>query len=189
MRLPKSARTASNVRTMEKYCASAARHSSTWSPVEIKLMSAMRGWPVQRSTSISASYCRPYGRLPSTTYRMPAPATIGFRSSHSSEKARVGRMRGDELAHDGRACAGTAVVRLEPRERLARTLESGRVDELVQRLAVEPHRIRARLRRGAGVRRDRDRIVLGQRGHDAALALVRMPDDREARHAHAAAST
>ena len=46
----------------------------------------MRGWPVQRSTSISASYCRPYGRLPSTTYRMPAPSTIGFRSSHSSLK-------------------------------------------------------------------------------------------------------
>ena len=84
MRVPKSARTASKTRTIEKYCASAARHSATWSPVEIRLINAMRGRPVQRSTSISASYCRPYGRLPSTTYRMPAPSTMGFKSSRSS---------------------------------------------------------------------------------------------------------
>src|SRR5690606_21679694 len=83
----------------------------------------------------------------------------------------VGRQ---ELADDGRALAGAAVVRLEPGERLARTLEARRVDQLVERLAVEPERIDARVHGRAGMRRDRDRLVLGQRRDDAALAFVRV---------------
>ena len=37
------------------------------------------------------------------------------------------------------------------------------------------------MRRRAGMRRDRDGVVLGERRDDAALALVRVADDREAR--------
>ncbi len=101
-------------------------------------------------------------------------------------KARIARVRLQELRDDGPACARAAVVRFEPCECFARALKAGRVDELVQNLAVESHRVRARLRGRARVRRDGDRIVLGERSDDAALALVWMADDRETRPIHAA---
>src|SRR5690606_28447551 len=83
-------------------------------------------------------------------------------------------------------CSSDLLVPLEPAEHLACALKARRVDELVQDLAVEPHRIRSRARRRAGLRRDRDVVVLGERRDDAALAFVRMADDREDRMTHAA---
>ena len=109
----------------------------------------------------------------------------GFQELALVLKARIVLVRLRELRDHGCALAGAAVVRLEPRERLARALKTRRVDELVEHLAVEPHRIGTRVRRRSGVRRDRDRVILGERRDDAALAFVGMADDREARPGHA----
>ena len=95
-------------------------------------------------------------------------------------------MRLQELRDDGPTRARAAVVRFEPCECFARALKAGRVDELVENLAVESHRVRARLSGRAGVRRDRDGIVLGKRSDDAALTLVWMAYDCETRPIHAA---
>ena len=56
-------------------------------------------------------------------------------------------------------------------------------------VAISPHPGTTTQARSYPMRRDRDVVILGERRDDAALALVRMPDDSEARHAHAFAST
>src|SRR5690606_30893897 len=95
------------------------------------------------------------------------------------------RVLSQEIPNDLGAPAGASIVGLEPREDLARPLKAGRVDQLVEDLAVEPHRIRARPRRRTGLGRDLDGVVLGERRDDAALAFVRVADDRESRMTHA----
>src|SRR5690606_31152477 len=100
-------------------------------------------------------------------------------------KATIVGVLAEKLADDVGTSAGAAIVTLEPFEHLARALKARRVDELVQDLAVETHRIRPSPRRRAGLGRDRDGIVLRERRDDAALALVRVADDREFRVTHA----
>src|SRR5690606_41919864 len=55
-------------------------------------------------------------------------------------EAWVLRVHAQELAADLGPPAGAAIVALEPAEHLPGALEAGRVDELVQDLAVDPHR-------------------------------------------------
>ncbi len=92
----------------------------------------------------------------------------------------------EELADDLRASTGAAIVTFEPAECLAGALKARRIDEGVQRLAVEPHRIGACAGRGARLRGDRDVVVLRKRRDDTALAFVWMTDNGENRMTHAA---
>ena len=72
---------------------------------------------------------------------MPAPCDDRRQELALVVKARVVLVRCDELRDDGRALTGAAIVRFEPGERLARALKARRVDELVEHLAVEAHRV------------------------------------------------
>ena len=80
---------ASKLRTALNAGASAACQAARCSPVWLRLTSAMRGCPVQRKISTSAMMFSRNGVLPSTTYRMAAPASTGPSSSHSSTNSEL----------------------------------------------------------------------------------------------------
>ncbi len=124
-------------------------------------------------------------------------APEGLRAVHDVEDARAAQdgheeaplvdevvgvgVRAHELLHPGGPLRGIHLLRAQPGEGARRVLEAGSVDQHEQRAAVDAHRIFADLGGGARSGVDPHRVVLGERRHDARLALVDAPDHREAR--------
>src|SRR5690606_24034072 len=94
-----------------------------------------------------------------------------------------------EALHHAGARRRTRVMPLQPLERRAGALEAGRSHEAIQNLPARPHRILARMGRGARFGTDADGGVARQRRDQARFPLVRVTDDGKRGGAHAITSS
>ena len=85
-------------------------------------------------------------------------------------------MLGDEGRHGVRAVGGGQAVALQPGQHLARALEAGGVDKLVEGDVVHFHGVAVAVTGGARLHGDGNGVVLGQGGHYTGLALVGVAD-------------